>query len=1594
MEEYKGKTIEELSELLEDLQEQQEVLFDDLDDPDLKEAYDSNEAEIARIKSAMGTTVVSAKVEEDNTPQIERMNEQLDEMLGPKPTEFQRDEEIDTENLESSNFSDLQVDKSIFFGDGGKTKTGIMKNIDIDTYHKMRNAEFNKEVKAGRMEDTDENWERFDEEYFEELYAKGYTIEYAKGGKLGKNKPYNVDVYFEDKQGNEYSEDRIDVVAKSKAEIKENINKVVSKRRGVDLTDKKHKKVRVVITELSLDEVGWEQADADAQKSIEDYAKGGYVPIIEVTEPRSGKRKEKQIGTEETYREALKRVEKLNNKNTKPDISYITGPIYEKGGKTSKFWEKTKSLGRKGYKKSKELAHEANERRKSHLHFKRKEISRNVGIETTAIIDDKVKKGEITKKRADKLNDTLVDAAMIEEGLYTYPEGPKANYEVKDMAKNLNPMDPYYAKGGEIKRFDRHESMPDETRDEISYLLNGRSEDFHPYRITDTGLRAAKENEYWNEKQEDELRNYLFGLYDGYNYSHTENFKKVLSNLKKSDIKTGNRVEKLFNEVDKYPKAENAYEYERGGEVKWDFSEEEVIDGANNLATALTILDGELFQVHDFEYDKGKGAGFELSIDDEKYAGGSYYIDADGTMINAAMSGAPYGNIKDSKRELIKASKSFAKGGETATDYSGEYRDLRTFVMRNGLREAMGKKYGFEAKDYEDYVRGELGYDTEVIQELAGDRYKVDYIERYDEETGRRDKDGEGVIIVSKSYAKGGLLDFDVLVNDRPLIQISKDNFLETYNVSYYQKEKIPSSVLNVLESRKQLTRDETIDVLKTLRKNNVKIDVPLPFAKGGELKRKPTKEIKDLLLKSNKSIRDKSIIISKSITSWKRKLRSLEYEGKTEDSKEWKDVEKIIREQEKLNELNYSSANPSLNLKEELKNYAKGGEIEIVNAYNEMNLPKDIYSNGNIYEGKATFINGYNGYTSTKDDGYLIDEKGNYLTDKKGNNLVAKERRGVVIDLSKYAKGGKTKHWKDDKYWADYTDIGIYSMDRNWSNSISEEEFYKIGKDIVDTQFKGDIGNAWDSIVKGKPIHKFRKGRHFRKGGKVSDKRQYMAEFMADLMPDDYMEALGGKEVPTFEDGVEWELENRIKTDADAEYYGEKYESSYITGKEYAKGGVIFYDIYDDETNKTLYIKAHSLEEAEGIAETLDWDSEVDGNRVDVLDDMANYEAMEDYAKGGETASPITNYRRTIMGTLGFDLKVKGMRKPQGFIVYPITEKTDKIRIQSDKKWGEIHINSGKGILSKSGSTSWHLHADMMNMNVIKFELTPEELEELKTQIKSTSGKDVGNTIMRTDNSGAALLEHGGEIDLNDVSIYESDENGNFTVVIDGDVFDMNYHTMPNMSVNMYAGSRSEYPSDISHWGKKITFEDAPQVIKDKIGKRIEEFHTHLDKGGKIKEDKRKWSHHMWFTNEKPGDTYYYEDAVIDYLIDNPGTFKLDINRRALNKPGKLSEVYKDMGISTSSGYLNPQDIKQFAIDNDKYEWLKIEGDRGSDSRKRTIKKYLDRRKKYAEYGEGLSREELLEQIEMLNTMAWEEKDDEMRSEMLAEVNKMRTQL
>jgi len=58
-------------------------------------------------------------------------------------------------------------------------------------YLQVRNAEYDRRVKSGKMKDTDDNFERFDEMYFDELVEKGRIDPdnyFAKGGVLSKAK--------------------------------------------------------------------------------------------------------------------------------------------------------------------------------------------------------------------------------------------------------------------------------------------------------------------------------------------------------------------------------------------------------------------------------------------------------------------------------------------------------------------------------------------------------------------------------------------------------------------------------------------------------------------------------------------------------------------------------------------------------------------------------------------------------------------------------------------------------------------------------------------------------------------------------------------------------------------------------------------------------------------------------------------------------------------------------------------------------------------------------------------------------------------------------------------------------------------------------------------------------------------------------------------------------------------------------------------------------------------------------------------------------------------------------------------------------------
>ena len=70
---------------------------------------------------------------------------------------------------------------------------------------------------------------------------------------------------------------------------------------------------------------------------------------------------------------------------------------------------------------------------------------------------------------------------------------------------------------------------------------------------------------------------------------------------------------------------------------KFNFSKKEVEKAATLIASAISQADMVKAKVHHLEYDKGRGAGFDISIDGEESAGGSYVVKDNGDVVNAAI---------------------------------------------------------------------------------------------------------------------------------------------------------------------------------------------------------------------------------------------------------------------------------------------------------------------------------------------------------------------------------------------------------------------------------------------------------------------------------------------------------------------------------------------------------------------------------------------------------------------------------------------------------------------------------------------------------------------------------------------------------------------------------------------------------------------------------------------------------------------------------------------------------------------------------------------------------------------------------------------
>ena len=140
-------------------------------------------------------------------------------------------------------------------------------------------------------------------------------------------------------------------------------------------------------------------------------------------------------------------------------------------------------------------------------------------------------------------------------------------------------------------------------------------------------------------------------------------------------------------------------------EAKFSFSEDQVKDVAELIAKAIAKMDKSKTAVHDMEYDAGRGAGFEISMDGEKYDGGSYTVRPNGEVYNAAIGNsfpnAVYAKIGDKDiNKIIKNIKKFESVTEANyIKFKGKKVDISSLEMED-----------VDMKDYPDFTDAFFSY--------------------------------------------------------------------------------------------------------------------------------------------------------------------------------------------------------------------------------------------------------------------------------------------------------------------------------------------------------------------------------------------------------------------------------------------------------------------------------------------------------------------------------------------------------------------------------------------------------------------------------------------------------------------------------------------------------------------------------------------------------------------------------------------------------------------------------------------------------------------------------------------------------------------
>jgi len=350
-----------------------------------------------------------------------------------------------------------------------------------------------------------------------------------------------------------------------------------------------------------------------------------------------------------------------------------------------------------------------------------------------------VVKGNTSEVEGIKLSKEMADAFLmwLKGSTYGKKFGALPFYKLFSAAPNWG-LDRYIGKDKKIK--DEFKELKAKAKEMSKAEMKGESLD----EAIDLLKSTWKGTKGWNDVARVMDAGLMKAIKAGsVSLSYAKDYVKSLERMAKRNAKKffdeyGNFSEDDFIEDVEYNMANES----KVNEAKFSFSEDQVKDAADLIAKAIAKMDKSKTAVHDMEYDAGRGAGFEISMDGEKYEGGSYVVRPNGEVYNAAIGNsfpnAIYAKIGD--KDINKIIKNIKKFESVEVNESEE--DFKPHMMYDPKT---GK--GYKADTYEDHVRmDKMGYVHEKPEKVD----EAKFVKSYDTKVNSAETEKE----VKKIYPK------------------------------------------------------------------------------------------------------------------------------------------------------------------------------------------------------------------------------------------------------------------------------------------------------------------------------------------------------------------------------------------------------------------------------------------------------------------------------------------------------------------------------------------------------------------------------------------------------------------------------------------------------------------------------------------------------------------------------------------------------------------------------------------------------------------------------------------------------------------------